>query len=226
MLEWPRSAFMPPPATPMLPSRSWTMAIVRMFCAPTECCVQPSANRLLRPLRRAADTRHHFRRVAVDVLAQKVDDAARILPCVVNLGEALIVLLVVPARLVVSALPFVIAGEEPVLEAKAVFHDQAGVGVGAHVLVLNLVLFEQMADDTAQESDVSARTNRRVDVGDRRGAGEARVNDDELGAVLDLRLDHPFETARMGLGGVAAHDYNDVGVLDVLPGGGHRATTG
>ena len=38
---------MPPPATPMLPSSSWTIAIVRMFCAPTECCVQPSANRLV-----------------------------------------------------------------------------------------------------------------------------------------------------------------------------------
>ena len=120
---------------------------------------------------------------------------------------------------------FVVSGEEPVLEAEALFHDQAGVGVGAHVLVLNLVLFEQMTDDAAQESDVSARTDRRVDVGDRRGAGEARVNDDELGAVLDLRLDHPFETARMGFGGVAAHDENHVGVLDILPGVGHRATT-
>ena len=77
----------------------------------------------------------------------------------------------------------------------------------------------------AQEGDVGARTNRRVDVGDRRGAGETRVDDDELGAVLDLRLDHPFETARMSLGGIAAHNHNDVGVLDILPGVGHRATT-
>ena len=54
MLEWPRKAFIPPPAMPMLPSRSWTIAIVRMFWEPTECCVQPSANRLVRALSGAA----------------------------------------------------------------------------------------------------------------------------------------------------------------------------
>jgi hypothetical protein len=43
MLEWPRSAFTPPPGMPMFPSRSWMMAMQRMFCDPTECCVQPSA---------------------------------------------------------------------------------------------------------------------------------------------------------------------------------------
>ena len=43
MLEWPRNAFIPPPATPILPSRSWTIAIVRMFCA---------ADRMLRPAER------------------------------------------------------------------------------------------------------------------------------------------------------------------------------
>ena len=34
---------MPPPDTPMLPSRSCTIAPQRIICAPTECCVQPSA---------------------------------------------------------------------------------------------------------------------------------------------------------------------------------------
>ena len=43
MLEWPRSAFMPPPRTPMLPRMSCNMAIARMFCEPLECCVQPRA---------------------------------------------------------------------------------------------------------------------------------------------------------------------------------------
>ena len=43
----PRSAFTPPPGRPMLPSRSWIIAIVRMFCEPTECCVQPSAYRIV-----------------------------------------------------------------------------------------------------------------------------------------------------------------------------------
>ena len=43
MFECPRSAFMPPPATPMLPSSSCTIAPVRIICEPIECCVQPSA---------------------------------------------------------------------------------------------------------------------------------------------------------------------------------------
>ena len=41
--EWPRSALMPPPGTPMLPQSSWIIAAVRMFCEPWLCCVQPSA---------------------------------------------------------------------------------------------------------------------------------------------------------------------------------------
>ncbi len=42
-LEWPRSAFTPPPGMPMLPQSNWIIAAVRMFCDPLECCVQPSA---------------------------------------------------------------------------------------------------------------------------------------------------------------------------------------
>jgi hypothetical protein len=53
-LAWPRSALMPPPAMPMLPSRVWMMAMVRMFCEPTECCVQPSAYRMVMVLLAAA----------------------------------------------------------------------------------------------------------------------------------------------------------------------------
>ena len=43
MLEWPRKAFMPPPRTPILPRMSCSIAMPRMFCAPLECWVQPSA---------------------------------------------------------------------------------------------------------------------------------------------------------------------------------------
>ena len=42
MLACPRSARMPPPGLPMLPSSSWMIAPARMYCAPTECCVQPT----------------------------------------------------------------------------------------------------------------------------------------------------------------------------------------
>ena len=53
-LACPRSAFTPPPAMPTLPSMSWIMAIMRMFCEPTVCCVQPSAYRMVRVLLGAA----------------------------------------------------------------------------------------------------------------------------------------------------------------------------
>ncbi len=43
IFECPRSAFMPPPDTPILPSRSCTIAPVRIICEPIECWVQPSA---------------------------------------------------------------------------------------------------------------------------------------------------------------------------------------
>ena len=33
---------MPPPGRPMFPSSSWMIAAPRMYCTPTECCVQPT----------------------------------------------------------------------------------------------------------------------------------------------------------------------------------------
>ncbi|MNC99417.1 hypothetical protein D3C83_177050 [compost metagenome] len=42
MLACPRSAITPPPGLPMLPSSSWMIEPARMYCAPTECCVQPT----------------------------------------------------------------------------------------------------------------------------------------------------------------------------------------
>ena len=41
---------------------------------------------------------------------------------------------------------------------------------------------------------------------------------------LRLRLGHALEAARMRLGGVAAHDDNEIGVLDVGPRVRHRTT--
>ena len=42
MLACPRSAYTPPPGRPMLPSSSWMIDPARMYCAPIECCVQPT----------------------------------------------------------------------------------------------------------------------------------------------------------------------------------------
>ncbi len=63
----------------------------------------------------------------------------------------------------------------------------------------------------------------RIEVRHRCRTGEAGVDHDERGLVMGLGLDHPFEAAGVRLGGVAAHDDDDVGVLDVHPVVGHRA---
>ena len=121
MLEWPRNAFIPPPATPMLPSRS---------CNHRHGADVLSADRVLRPAkseqgrqrlvgdarrwwrtgRRPAgiypaparcyptDARHHLGRIPIDMLTQQVDHAAQVLPRVVDLCIALLIEFVVPAR--------------------------------------------------------------------------------------------------------------------------------
>ena len=38
----PRSARIPPPGRPMLPSSACRIAPARMYCTPTVCCVQPT----------------------------------------------------------------------------------------------------------------------------------------------------------------------------------------
>jgi len=55
----------------------------------------------------------------------------------------------------------------PSLNVVVALHDERGVGVGADVLVVDLVVREQVVDDAAQEGDVGAGAQRRVEVADR-----------------------------------------------------------
>ena len=64
----------------------------------------------------------------------------------------------------------------------------------------------------------------RIVIRHRRGAREARIDDDELGLVMRLGLGHPFEAAGMRFGGIAAHDQDHIGILDVDPVIRHRST--
>jgi hypothetical protein len=176
-------------------------------------------------LRRAADARHHFGRVASDMLAQKIDHATRILPGVVYFGKTLVIEFVIPARLVIASGFLVIAAEQAVLKTELFLHEQTGIGVGPHVVVLDRILFQQIADQAAEERDIGSGPYRRVHVGDRRGSRETRIDHHQLGGVLDLGLDHPFEAARMRFGGIAAHHDDDIGILDVAPGVGHCTAT-
>ncbi|MNC31369.1 hypothetical protein D3C75_796880 [compost metagenome] len=175
-------------------------------------------------LGRTANVGDHFRGVAADVRLEQVPHTARVAEAQVALGVAFFVELVGPGAAVVAALVLVVAAEQAVVEVVVLAHDQAGVGVVAHVLVLDLVVADQVIDHAHQEGHVGAGADRRVDVGHCSTAVEARVNDDDLGAVANLRLDHPFEAHRVRFGRVAAHDQHHVGVFDIDPVIGHRAT--
>ena len=65
---------------------------------------------------------------------------------------------------------------------------------------------------------------RDVDVGQRRGAGEARVDVDDRRAAL-LGLHDEAEPDRVVLGHVRAHDHDAVAVGQVLLGGRRAAAT-
>ena len=144
----------------------------------------------------------------------------------VDLGHALLVELVVPGRAIDVVLArLVVAGEQPVLEAEALLDDVGGVGVGLDVLLVDLAVAQQVTHHARQEGDVGARPDRRVDVGHRGRAGEARIDHDQLGAVVGLGLGHPLEAAGVGFGGIAAHDENEISVLDVVPAVRHRAAS-
>ena len=174
--------------------------------------------------RRAADALDHLHRVARVVLLEQVVDATRVLQRRVAAHEAIVTVGVVPAGAVVAALLFVVARIQAVLEGELVLHQERHVGVVQHVLVLDAVLGQQVVDQAAQEHDVGTGADRRVHVGHRGRAVEARIDHDQPGLVVRLGLGHPFEPARVGLGGIATHDQDQVGILDVDPVIRHRTT--
>ena len=123
------------------------MAMVRMFCEPTECCVQPSAYRMVMVLSgpavsaiisqtfeelvlgRAGDLADHLRRVAAVVLLHQLEHAVRVLQGRSTLTYA------VPCRAgtsrcpCVAALFRVVAGEDAVIELEVRVDQEGGVGV-------------------------------------------------------------------------------------------------
>ncbi len=175
-------------------------------------------------LRCAAYVADHFRRVTAVVLLEQIEHAAWVGQAFVDAGEAVLVQLVAPGGFVrVAALLGVIAIEQAVLETEAFLHDERDVGVIDHVLVLDLVVFQQVVDQPAEEGDVGTGADRRIHVSHRGRTGEARIDHDQPRLVARLGLGDPFEAARVRFGGVTAHDQNQVSVLDIAPVIGHGA---
>jgi len=180
-------------------------------------------------LGRAAQRTHRFRGVALDMLAQQVEHAAR--EHAARVGQRLVAQRVTvradfvgPRRFVVHLLVGIETAEQAVFEIEVLAHDQGRVGIRPDVLVVDLVVAEQVIDQAHQERGIRAGADRRVHVRHRRDAAEARIDHHHRGLVAHLGLDRPLEADRMGLGGVAAHHQDHVGVLNIHPMVGHRAT--
>src|SRR5262245_38870628 len=89
-----------------------------------------------------------------------------------------------PARAVVGAFLGIIAAKKTVGEAVTVADDPGGVGVLAHVLLLDTVMLDGVIDHAADEGDVGARAQLCEYVRDRAGAIETRVHVQDIGATL------------------------------------------
>ena len=122
-----------------------------------------------------------------------------------------------------SALGSVVTENKPSLKSTLV-DEEGGVGVGLDVIPVDLVVLDQVIDDAAQKGDVGARAQRGIQIGQGGRFREHRIDDDQLGAAMLDGFGDVLETNRVCNGGIAAHDQNDVGVLDVIPVIRHRTT--
>src|SRR5829696_4970177 len=200
----------------------------------------------------AADLLDHLRRVFGEVPLEDLEDAtlvlerrvgrARLLPVRRGLpthaladqafltppdggvvyGRAL----VAPARRVVlPALP-VPAGKvaRDVSFLELFGYEGRGVGVVDDVVFEVPLVLDDVVDQTPQKRYVRARTYGGIDVAERRGAREARVDVDERSSLVFG--DHGVPKAYgVGFGHVGAFDQDAVGILQVLQGGGGPAPT-
>src|SRR6266702_4795141 len=189
----PRSARMPPPGRPILPSSACRIDAVRMYCTPTVCWVHPTlyTNAVVR-LRPEFSVSHSQTRAKVS-----------------------------------GGTPQACSTISGVYRAKcrlSTWNTQRGwVSVssrsgapGARAAPPDPWASPRPASRTA------ADPQRHVQVGQCAGAGEPRVDVEELRAAR-LRLHHPLEPDRMAFGHVRALDQDAISVLQVLLEGGRAA---
>src|SRR6202021_3120822 len=133
---------------------------------------------------------------------------------------------IVPGEFVVNLLLGIESGKKAVFrEIKSVFDNKGGVGVVDEIVFRDAAVGYGVVDDAAEEGDVGTGTNLYIQIGVRRGAGEARIYDDGLGVAMNFGFYRPFEDAGVILGGIAAHDQHHLSILDVDPAVGHRAAS-
>ncbi|GAB4723566.1 hypothetical protein MOKP126_31380 [Mycobacterium avium subsp. hominissuis] len=133
-------------------------------------------------------------------------------------GPAVVLLFVGPTRRVVLPGLGIEPGEQAaeILGVAEVFVDDGGgVGVRDDVFGEPQVVGEHVVDQRAEQHHIRTGPDRDVSVGDRRGAGESRVDVDHPRAA-GPGLFHPLEADRVTLGHVGALDDDAVGIGHVL----------
>ena len=94
---------------------------------------------------------------------------------------------------------------------------------GADEFFIFPAIFKDVPQKTPNQRHVTTRTHPHVLIGMRRGAGKARVTDDQRGVVLLFGFQDVQQRNRMGLGWVATNQEYSLGIVNVVIAVGHGA---
>ena len=106
-------------------------------------------------------------------------------------------------------------------------HFGADVVHAVDALADEFLIFPAVLEDVPQQTphygDVGARPDAHIVGCMRGGAGEARIDDDQVGLVVFLAIQDMLQRNRVGLGRVAAHDHDSLGIVQIVVAVGLRA---
>ena len=152
--------------------------------------------------------------------AQRLEDAARMLQRQIALRETEIVMLVVePGFLVVSAILFIPSGEKSgrtfVRIAKILAQNAGRIGEMDNVIAEEKIVLDHMPNESAEKRDVAAGAHRHPDIGQRARARKAWIHMND-GRAAFFRFHDPAKTDRMRLSHGRAFDQNAIGISEIL----------
>ncbi len=94
-----------------------------------------------------------------------------------------------------------------------------------HELAVRCAAAMQMVEQAQEQGDVGVRRQRKVQVGFLCRVRGARIEDDDTGAARLARGEDSLEQHRVAPGRVRADQNDEVGLVQVLVGAGHRIGT-
>src|SRR5438874_2543975 len=154
--------------------------------------------------RNTANFLYHLWRVAGEVAAQRLENAAWILQGQIAFGEAkAAIAMVEPALPVVAALLPVPAGEKAgrafFRVAKIFAQNAGGIGEVHDVIAEEKIVLDNVPDEAAEKRNVAAGADRHPDVGQRAGTRKSWIDMNDGRAAL-LCFHDPAEADRMAFG--------------------------